>query len=441
MSSDNTPDYTKDGLAIVDKRIADAGEELKALTERKNSETSAELRDEFSKQIEELAIQVTGLTEEAAKTRAALVPGVEVGGGEEGKFSFARYLQAGALAAKSRTSNPWEEKRFGIENDYRQEMQKRVESGVIKTYTGASDSAGGYLIGTEVQAGIIDLARPQSIAAQAGVRRLDGLSSNISFVRTLTGPQVYWIDTEAEDSITESTGSFTNVNAKPHPMAALSKMTWGMLNQPSESIDAHIKSELSTVLTLAEDGAIFTGTGVNGQPLGVFNTPNVSTNALAGSADTLFGIGAGTPSLATSEFSQNYFRSFGQTLRSSNTMNLPGSKLAWVFENDVAEDVEACVTGLTGEPLFLKGDDMLITQLMRKPIYTSSQLTNSGSDRRAMFGDWNQVVVPHWGALELRVAEEGDDFKKARMSVRIIQSMDVVVLQPTALVKATTYAD
>lgn len=443
MNSDNAPSYTMDGFALVEKTIEAHSAELKTLAEQMNQATAQEIRDDFSKRIDELAEQIKGLSEESKKAKAALTPGVEVGSGEQNKFSFHRYLKAVAKAKKDGPS-VWDKKEFGYENDYRKEMVKRVDSGVLKTFSGATDASGAYLIGTDVSQTILELLGAQSIGYQAGVTRIDGLTSNMAMVRETGNPTVYWIDTEAEESITESTGSYTNITARPHPMAAISKLTWGMLNQPSVSMEAQIRSQLGRIMARAEDKAIFVGTGLAGEPTGIFNAQGVSTNNLGASSATAFGIEGTSPTIATTTAAMEYFRQFGQTLRSNNAMGLPGSRMAWVMEPEVAEDIEAVPEALVGRPVFLGDQDLLIQNLMRIPVYVSTQLTKAtgaDQDRRVMLGDMSQVLVPHWGALEVRVDEEGDDFKKARMSVRILQAMDTVVMQPTALVKATNYQD
>lgn len=447
MAAPNAAPSQDDGIALFEGKIAELGEEIKTLVETRNQEATAEVRDSLGKDIEGLKADLAKVEGAMKEARDAVISGVEVTDtAEKDKFSFARFFQASAAAGrKGGPGNAvWNKSEYGYEKAYLDEVQDRVATGKVKTHTGATDSAGGYLIGTEVMSGILDLLRARSVAYDRGVRRMDSLSSNLSFVRNAGGTTAYWIDTEAEEEITESTGSFVNINARPHPLACLLKATWGMLNQPAQSIEAYVREEAAKILALEEDKAIFSGTGAAGQPKGILNVTGISTNDLSDLgtySETIFGIGA-APSAETARDAQAYFRGFPQALRANNAMGQPGARLGWVTEPEVAEELEA-VMDADGRSLFLSDEAALIDSLYRYPISVTTNMTQTAGgdadDRQILFGDFNQCLVPHWGATEFRVGEEGDDFKKARVSFRMISAMDVVVLQPSSFVKATNY--
>lgn len=449
MTDSNT--LPQDGIGLVEQRIKDLGERLQVFTEERNQATASDLREELAKAVSGMEASIVALREERKRAEGQIISGADlfdVAAPHREGFSFARAAKAMGMAAKAPGSNVWGQKEFGYERDYFAEVRSRIEAGVIKTHTGASDAAGAFLIDTMLMSTIVEKLRAISVAYRAGVRRVDGLVSDVTWIRNLGGVSGVWFDSETEASITESESTFVNIPSSPNTLGAFSKASWKMLNQPVTAIEEFIRNEFATVLALSEDLAILAGTGASGQPAGLTHSGSgIDTNDLddynagSGGADAAFGIGDTSPAAGLTENAHAYFRRFLQKARSNNAYGLPGARPAFVLETEIAEDIETVVQPDTGMPAFLTPGQGLVEDVMRTPVLVSNQLAGGASDRTGIYGDWNQVIVPHWGMSEFRAFEAGDDFQKARVSFRLITAMDVAIMQPLAFVKTENYSD
>lgn len=426
-------DVTGDVASTIKEQIGSLGTQMKELMDERATAQTEKLA-EYDTKLDGLSKSIEKLQELQKESEAYRTDGIELGTGKE-QFSFARFIYGLCTEAKS-GPGVWGTKECGLEGEYLKGMRDKAIRGQIKTYSGATDAAGGHLIGTDVQAGIIELMRLSGVGYQAGMRRMDGLSSNISWNVNDGGTTAYWVDTEAEDSITESRSSFSTVNASPKPLAALSKISWLMMKQPAEAVESFIRSELATVTSLAEDSALFSGTGAAGQPRGLMNQ-GIDSITVDFNNDS-FSDGSTTTAQIKSTF-----RKFRQELRANFALGKPGAKLAWVAEEAVAQDLES-VLDSDGRDMYLREDEALIERLYRAPFFVNQHPAFQGTstDRSIVHGDFNQCVVPHWGAMEFSASDsDDDDFKKGRMSVRVITALDLAVLQKNAFVEASDYGD
>jgi HK97 family phage major capsid protein len=132
-------------------------------------------------------------------------------------------------------------------------------------------SAGGYLVGTELQEPV-DILRPYSVTAQAGVQIDTGLVGDQAVPKVTAKSTPNWLNTESA-TLTPSTPSIVQI-----PLTV--KMVGGTINfsrQFSKQTNANrfVGNELFRTIGTGVDQALINGSGVNGQPLGILNTAGV----------------------------------------------------------------------------------------------------------------------------------------------------------------------
>lgn len=137
-------------------------------------------------------------------------------------------------------------------------------------------SAGGYLTSTQVDYGLLGFLRDRSLIATLPVNRFTSLKSDISFPTETTAPIAYVLGTEATQ-ITPSQGTVGSVAISPKAIGATTKASRQFLKQAPEAADAYVQRTLAESVGAKLDSLAINGTGLNGEPLGLLNTPGIGT--------------------------------------------------------------------------------------------------------------------------------------------------------------------
>jgi len=136
-------------------------------------------------------------------------------------------------------------------------------------------AAGGALVANELHSEkFIELLRPNSMAAQLGVRFVTGLVGNVDIPKLLSGSSFYWIDEGAD--VTDSDAAFGIVSMTPKTVAGSVPITRRLMQQSTPDVDLLIRDDLLQGLGLAIDKAVFTGSGTGFEPLGIVNQTGVN---------------------------------------------------------------------------------------------------------------------------------------------------------------------
>ena len=150
-----------------------------------------------------------------------------------------------------------------------------VLGGLGRAQDTKTEAAGGALVANELHSEqFIALLRPYSLAATLGVRFMTGLVGNVDIPKLLRGSSFYWID-EGDDA-PETNVSFGVVKMKPNTVAGAVPLTRRLLQQSTPDVDMVIRDDMLQGLGLAIDKAIFVGTGVGNEPLGIVNQTGVN---------------------------------------------------------------------------------------------------------------------------------------------------------------------
>ena len=235
-------------------------------------------------------------------------------------------------------------------------------------------TAGGYTIGTDLLGGsMIDLLRNQCLVLQLGATHLTGLIGNIAIPKVTGGATCYWI--AESGSATPSDQTFLQLGLTPKKLTASTAYGRELLNQSSISIEAFVRDDQARQIAVAKDAAAINGTGMNGQPLGILNTPLVQSVNFGGAAtwtkvvsfETLLG------------------QKNADQLGKAAWLTTPGVKGAWKTTSKTA----------AGYPVFLWENDTVNG-------YEAAS-TNNVPSNLVIFGVFSELIIADFAGINVTV--------------------------------------
>lgn len=142
------------------------------------------------------------------------------------------------------------------------------------------------IVATNLMAGdFIDVLRNSSSVMQAGARMMPGLVGNVSIPKKTAASSAGWISTEGGPA-SESEPTFGSVTMTPKTVGAFSDMTRQLILQSTPSIEALVRDDLTQAMALAIDAGALKGTGLSGQPTGIYSTVGINADTFTGALPT-----------------------------------------------------------------------------------------------------------------------------------------------------------
>jgi HK97 family phage major capsid protein len=272
-------------------------------------------------------------------------------------------------------------------------------------------ATGGYLVSGSAVLPAADALRPTTVVVQLGAQVAEVSTANYNLPRQTGKATATWQSAEST-VVTESDQTFGSVALSPHTVGAYSEASRQLLLQ--SNADDLIKRDLLAVVGRAIDLACLHGTGFNGQPLGITNTPGIgsfsgTTLAIGGIVDafTALGDGLGDGGGVAAN------RIVAGTLRK----RVETGAASMIWQGNV---VTGTVAGFPAR---------------------SSTAVAAGN---LILGSWERLTIALWnGGIELAVNPFGDpvtapnNFAKGIIGIRCFCSLDVGVSYPSAFTVAT----
>lgn len=264
------------------------------------------------------------------------------------------------------------------------------------TVAGASGS--NYLVTDDVQSPV-DVLRPWSVTAKAGVLIQSGLVGDAAIPKTNTAIVGEWLSSESAP-ITASQPVIGSLAMSPKIAAALVKYSYS-LKRNVPFLDAYLARDLIGTASTLLDKAVIFGTGVGGQPLGIANTSGIVTAS--------------------------------------------GSTLGWAALQEVIEDLADANAreeslAFIGSPIVRK----LLSQRARLsggsiPVWNNQEIagfpahvTTAAPASSLTVGSFTDVTVGVWGAGIEVSADPYTHFKTGVTQFRVLLPVDVGVTSPAS---------
>lgn len=269
-------------------------------------------------------------------------------------------------------------------------------------------ATGGYLVGTEI-GGYDHMLRQRSVAFRLEVQRITVGQENVTWPKQITASTAAWLTPGG--SVSSSAATFDQGSASPHNLLAFCEIPFSLWKQAGAASDNFILEGVSRDLLTAADLAVMAGTGADGQPLGIKNTPGISSF------------------VATSADYAKVVQPQIDVANSSAVLN---------------PDTMGYVTYPGGAALLKARQRFTSTDspLWRGAIHEGEiegvrSISTKQLSAGLLFGDFSAACLIEWGGIALRI-NPYQDFNKGFIGVRALWMVDVAVRYPASFSFAPT---
>ena len=262
-------------------------------------------------------------------------------------------------------------------------------------------SEGGDLVGTDHLGNEAILAlHDRTVLNELGVRSLNGLVGNIDIPKVAGLPSVQWIAEGAAPTDSELT--LASVTMSPKTIAGAVPFTRRLSLQSDPSVEALISQEILTTLAVGiDEGCI---NGAVGGPTGLLATAGVLTQSVAAAGQPTWGEIVG----------------FETQVASANALM---GRPSYLTTPGVVGSLKTTSKD-SGSGLMLMTDAGTVNG---HPVMASNILAAN----TIVFGDWAQLIIGYWGALDL-VADTATQAASGGTVIRVFQDLDMAVRYPEA---------
>lgn len=272
--------------------------------------------------------------------------------------------------------------------------------------TVGTPTAGGNLVATDLLAGsFIDALRNAMVIDGLGARFLTGLVGNIAIPKLTGSASAYWV---AENTApTESQQTIGQVTMSPKTVGAYTDISRRLLLQSSLDVEGMVQNDIAQILGLAIQQAAISGSGASNQPSGILTqvTPSVigGTNGLAPTWGNIVQLESDVAVANADVGTLAYLTNAKVRGKLKTTSKVSGQNgFVWESGDTPLNGYRAGVTNAVPSNL-TKG-------------------TSSGVASAIIFGNWADLVIGMWGALDLTV----DPYSGSTAgTVRIVALQDV----------------
>lgn len=253
-------------------------------------------------------------------------------------------------------------------------------------------TSGASLIGVDHRADqFIGPLRNSLLVKALGVRTLSGLVGNVDIPKAGNVLSVGWI-TDGQNA-PSSDKTFSSVTMSPKHVAGVTEMSRQLILQSAPTIEALVRDDLSFAIAAAVDSAIISGSGAAGQPLGLLHRPGIHTTTVPATwSDVL---------------------DAEQVLRGANI-----EPSGWYTNTAVQTSLRKVLKSNVAGAQYIAGPSSIGD--------LPSASSNAAPAKTAILGDWSQVLVGQWGAVELLVNPFAEGpYQRGGVLVRAFATVDV----------------
>ena len=352
---------------------------------------------------------------------------VDLSNNEARQYSYVKAIR-GSLMAKEGIK--WD----GLEREVSDAISAKLPSGYevrggvfvpMATRSGLDSgtaTAGAELKYTTYGGELIELLRNQCFVVKNGARMLNGLQGPVSFPRQAAAGTAVWVGENPGSDVAPSAAALSSVTLAPKSLMSQTPYSRQLLQQAVIDVENFVRSDLAETMARAWDLAALHGNGGNG-PTGIYNQANVNVLPMGG-----------VPSFG---LLQNMITAV------ANSNALQGS-LAWMTNPSIAGKLaQTLVAQAAGSKMIWDGpyDEGMVNgyraRATKQVAGTMSGLANTGgSEQGIVFGNWNEILIGNWGAMEL-LTDPYTLAGQAMVRVVAFQMVDVEVRHPGSFCVST----
>ncbi len=280
-------------------------------------------------------------------------------------------------------------------------------------------TAGGNLVATDLLSqSFIDLLRNRMMVKQMGATMLSGLRGSIAIPKHTAAATAYWVGENAAGA--ESQQTVGQVTMSPKTVTGFTDFGRQLMLQSSIDVEAFVRNDLSMILALAIDLAALHGSGSSNQPTGIASTSGIGsvaggTNGAAPTWDNIVDLESAVANANADLGMLGYLTNTKVRGKAKRTLKFSaaGSDALWDSDSSFAPLGE-----MNG---YKAGASNQVSSTLTKG-------TSSGICSAIFFGNWADLLIGEWGALDV-VVDPYTGSPAGTVRVVAFQSIDIAVRQ------------
>ncbi len=418
--------------------------QIRAIGQRRNLADKAEEFINDDKSVDEFRAYVVENMDETPTQSPARHADVDLSDNENREYSVLRAVEAAATGDWSRA---------GLEREVSEEIAKQLDrspNGVFvptslrhtpemlqrqreiaqRALVAGTDAAGGYGVQTDVMS-LIDLLRNRMMTRAMGARVLSGLTGDLTFPRQASGSAFSWVAENPGSDLGDSDATFEQVAMTPKTGQSTTAYSRQLLAQSSVDVEMLVRDDLAAAAALGIDLAAINGSGASNQPEGILNVTGIGS--VVGGANGAAPDWADIVNLESEVAVDN---------ADIGTLGyLTNSKVRGKLKQ--TEKAANTAQFVWGEGALQNGFGEMNGYRAGVSNQVPSNLTKgtaSGICSAIIFGNWNDLMIGEWGALEI-ITDPYTKKKQGLVEVTSFVMADIAVRHPesfAAMVDALT---
>ena len=274
-----------------------------------------------------------------------------------------------------------------------------------------TDNVGGFTVADELQP-LIEILRNKMAVKEMGANVMTGLEGDIPFPRQIGTNSMTWVGENPGADVGESNATFDSVKLSPKTAQSTTAYSRQLLAQSSTDMEMFTRNDLALVNALGLDLAALMGSGVGAEPTGIYNTTGIGD--VAGGANGAAPTNSHIIQLETEVAVDN--ADLGALGYLTNSRIRGKLKETEKF------------AGTSGIPVWGEGDTPLNGYRAGATNQLPTDLTKGTSTDCSpiIFGNWNDLVIGEWGAIEL-LTDPYALKKQGLIEVTSIMLVDILV--------------
>lgn len=269
---------------------------------------------------------------------------------------------------------------------------------------------------------LIELLRNVLVLQQMGVRTLSGLTSPLAFPAQTGADSAYWVSENPAADVTASTLTLGSKTLIPKTLQASTSFSRQLLQQAVYGVEQLVREDFVAVHARAYDLAGIHGTGADGGPMGIYQTPNVSTVAFGGAA--------------------TWANILSMVAKVLNANALTGS--LGFATNPTMAGVLMAKPKVSSYPEFIWSGKMNDGSVAGYRALASAQISGTmstlaqtgGSEQGLIFGNWADAILGFFGAAEI-IIDPYSLKKRGMIELTSFQMVDFLVRHPGSFCVST----
>ncbi len=265
---------------------------------------------------------------------------------------------------------------------------------------------------------LIEMLRNASVVTRLGARTLTGLTGPVPFPKQTGGLTLYWNGENPGTDVTESNITFGVNTLSPKSCQATTAYSRQLLATSSMDVEGMVRGEFAISHALGWDLAAIHGQGAASEPIGLYNVAGVNSKAMGG-----------VPTFA---------KLVDMTTECALDNALLGT-LGWVTTPGMAGKMMQTLVASSAGSTFVWSGNQIAGSMVGYGAIASNQVKSTlggGSDHGVIFGNWSDLIIGMWGAMEL-IVDIYAKKKQGLIEVTSFQMVDILVRHPESFCVAT----